>query len=486
VGDNVGDCAGRGADIFESIAAENIGAMVLAASLAAAAGVAFAGGSEGVVLFPMVVAAFGLVGSFLGVLAVRGKDGSNPMDALNLGLYVTMAVAAIGFSGACRWLLHDNSHPDAWLWFTACGMVGLATSMVFVWITQYYTEYRYRPVKSIADASLSGPATNVINGLAVGMESTGLAVITICIAILTSYSLGAWALPGIEGAGLFGTAVATMGMLSTAGFILAMDNFGPITDNAGGIAEMSEQPKHVRERTDLLDSVGNTTKAVTKGYAIGSASLAAFLLFSAYIDEVNHYGTALEAVNVADPLVFVGALIGACLVFVFASLALRAVSNAAQAVIGEVRRQFREKPGILAGTEKPSYRDCVDIVTQAALREMRLPGVLVVATPILTGLIFKYAGTGRAPEVVAGMLIVGTITGILMALFLNNAGGAWDNAKKYIETGVHGGKRSDAHKAAVVGDTVGDPFKDTAGPSIHVLIKLLATVSLVLAPFFLA
>jgi K(+)-stimulated pyrophosphate-energized sodium pump len=290
-------------------------------------------------------------------------------------------------------------------------------------------------------------------------------------------------MPGVEGAALFGTAVATIGMLSTGGYILAMDNFGPITDNAGGIAEMSGQPAEVRKRTDELDSVGNTTKAVTKGYAIGSASLAAFLLFSAYLDEVAHYGAPIESVNIADPIVFVGGLIGAALVSVFASLALRAVSKAAQSIIGEVRRQFREHPGIMDRTEKPSYKDCVDIVTVSALREMRLPGVLVVGVPIATGLLFKF--TGRGHEVVAGTLIVGTVAGILMALFLNNAGGAWDNAKKYIEGGVHGGKRSDAHKAAVVGDTVGDPFKDTAGPSIHVLIKLLATVSLVLAPFFI-
>ena len=481
VGDNVGDCAGRGADIFESIAAENIGAMILAATLASAAAVKFTAGLEGVILFPMVVASFGLVGSFLGVLAVRTKEGANPMDALNMGLYVTMAVAGVGTVGSCYWLLSDANHPNSALYFSLCGVIGLVTSFAFVWITQYYTEYRYRPVKSIVDASVSGPATNVINGLAVGMESTGMAVIVIGAAILTSYFLGDLALGGTVGGGLFGTAVATMGMLSTAGYILAMDNFGPITDNAGGIAEMSGQDKEVRERTDLLDSVGNTTKAVTKGYAIGSASLAAFLLFSAYIDEVNHYGTPLKEVDLANPMVFVGALAGGCLVFVFASLALRAVSRAAQSIIEEVRRQFREKPGILLGTEKPSYSDCVDIVTRAALSEMALPGILVVGTPIVLGLGFQPTGHGH--EVVAGMLIVGTIVGILMALFLNNAGGAWDNAKKYIE--MTGGKRTDPHKAAVVGDTVGDPFKDTAGPSIHVLIKLLATVSLVLAPFFL-
>jgi len=317
-------------------------------------------------------------------------------------------------------------------------------------------------------------------------------VITIGFAIVASYSLGNMSgLVNELGApigGLFGTAVATMGMLGTAGYILAMDVFGPITDNAGGIVEMSRQPQEVRDKTDRLDSVGNTTKALTKGYAIGSAALAAFLLFSAYLDEVrNLTGQALH-VDLSKPVVFVAGLLGAMLVFWFSSLAMTAVHKAASSVITEVRRQFRERPGIMQGTEDPDYATCVDIVTVGALKAMIAPGALVVLFPIIVGLVFKHfggAGEWIGAESVAALLMVGTIAGILMAGFLNNGGGAWDNAKKYIETGAHGGKRSEAHKAAVVGDTVGDPFKDTAGPSLHVLIKLLSTITLVLAPLFI-
>jgi K(+)-stimulated pyrophosphate-energized sodium pump len=288
--------------------------------------------------------------------------------------------------------------------------------------------------------------------------------------------------------GLFGTAVATMGMLGTAGYILAMDVFGPITDNAGGIVEMSRQPESVRDKTDRLDSVGNTTKALTKGYAIGSAALAAFLLFSAYLDEVRNYTGRVLNVDLSKPVVFVAGLLGAMLVFWFSSLAMTAVRKAASSVITEVRRQFRERPGIMQGTEDPDYASCVDIVTVGALKAMVLPGALVVLFPIVVGLLFKHFGQSgefMGAESVAALLMVGTIAGILMAGFLNNGGGAWDNAKKYIETGAYGGKRSEAHKAAVVGDTVGDPFKDTAGPSLHVLVKLLSTITLVLAPLFL-
>jgi K(+)-stimulated pyrophosphate-energized sodium pump len=353
-------------------------------------------------------------------------------------------------------------------------------AQAFVYITQYYTESKYRPVKSIAEASQTGPATNIITGVAVGLECTAVPVIVISIAILSAYYLGGAS--GVPHAGLFGTAVATMGMLGTAAYILAMDTFGPITDNAGGIIEMSGQPEEVRRKTDRLDAVGNTTKALTKGYAIGSAALAAFLLFSAYLDEVAHYGAKLESVNIAKPEVFVGGLLGAALVFLFSALAIRAVGKAAYYVINEVRRQFKENPGILQGTVKPDYARCVDIVTVGALKEMILPGLIAVGTPVAVGLIFRLFGVGA--EAVAALLMVGTIAGILMATFLNNSGGAWDNAKKFIETGAYGGKGSDTHKAAVVGDTVGDPFKDTAGPSLHVLIKLLATITLVLAPLF--
>ncbi|HEX5725349.1 MAG TPA: sodium-translocating pyrophosphatase [Longimicrobiaceae bacterium] len=488
VGDNVGDCAGRGADLFESIAAENIGAMVLGIALVSVLGV------QGI-LFPLAAAAAGLLASIVGVVVVRMKEDEDPMAALNRGFYVTVALALVGLFATCRLLLDPAGSEDAWLRFFGCAVIGILTSVAFVFITQYYTEYRYRPVKSIAQQSLTGPATNIIAGLAVGLESTALPVIMIGTAILSSYWLGSTtgieaagllaegsAATGIDHAGLFGTAVATIGMLSTAGYILAMDNFGPITDNAGGIVEMSHQPDEVRNRTDKLDSAGNTTKALTKGYALGSAGLAAFLLFSAFLDTAREYGAEFVGVNLANPAVFVGGFLGAMLVFLFSATAIRAVGNAAGYVIEEVRRQFRERPGILQNTERPDYAQCVNIVTGGALRQMVLPGVLAVGMPIAAGVVFKLLGAGA--EALAAFLMVGTIAGILMASLLNNGGGAWDNAKKYIEMGEHGGKGSDAHKAAVIGDTVGDPFKDTAGPSLHVLIKLLATVMLVLAPFF--
>ena len=475
VGDNVGDCAGRGADLFESIAAENIGAMILGVILFSQFGIAG-------ILFPLVIGGLGLLCSIIGVMSVRTREDADPMQALNRGYYVTAALVTIVFFFATRWLLNPISAPDAWWHFFICGLIGIATSIAFVFITQYYTEYRYRPVLGIAEASQTGPATNIIAGLAVGMESTVLPVITIAIAIIASYHLGEAS--GVAQAGLFGTAVATMGMLGTAGYILAMDVFGPITDNAGGIVEMSKQPEEIRNITDRLDSVGNTTKALTKGYAIGSAALAAFLLFSAYLDEVRNYrGGVPIKVDLARPEVFVAGLLGAMLVFWFSSLALTAVRKAASSVITEVRRQFRERPGIMLGTESPDYGTAVDIVTVGALKAMIAPGALVVLFPIAVGLVFKQFGVGA--EAVAAFLMIGTIAGILMAGFLNNGGGAWDNAKKYIETGAYGGKRSDAHKAAVVGDTVGDPFKDTAGPSLHVLIKLLSTITLVLAPLFI-
>jgi K(+)-stimulated pyrophosphate-energized sodium pump len=480
VGDNVGDCAGRGADLFESTAAENIGAMILGVLLYPFFGI-------GGILFPLVIGAFGLLASIVGVLVVRTREDQDPMKALNLGYYVVAALVTVALWFTTRWLLNPTSAPDAWWHFFGCGVIGVLTAIAFVYITQYYTEYRYRPVLSIAEASQTGPATNIIAGLAVGMESTVLPVLTIAAAILGAYYLGRTSgllnAGGEPVGGLFGTAVAAVGMLGTAGYILAMDVFGPITDNAGGIAEMSHQPDSVRDKTDRLDSVGNTTKALTKGYAIGSAALAAFLLFSAYLDEVANYTGKIVVVNLANPQLFVAGLLGAMLVFWFSSLAMTAVRKAASSVITEVRRQFKERPGIMKGTELPDYGACVDIVTVGALKAMIFPGALVVMFPIVVGLVFKRFGVGA--EAVAAFLMVGTITGILMAGFLNNGGGAWDNAKKYIETGAYGGKKSDAHKAAVVGDTVGDPFKDTAGPSLHVLIKLLSTITLVLAPLFI-
>ncbi len=478
VGDNVGDCAGRGADLFESTAAENIGAMILGVGLFPYFGL------KGI-LFPLVARAFGLIASIIGIVIVKCREDQDPMSALNRGYYVTSLLAIVGFFIATQWLLavDPTAHPEAtsaWFYFFLCGVIGIAMAQAFVYITQYYTEYKYRPVKTIAEASQTGPATNIIAGIAVGLECTALPVFVISMAIIASYYLGN--MSGVAHAGLFGTAVATMGMLGTAAYILAMDTFGPITDNAGGIIEMSGQPEEVRHKTDRLDAVGNTTKALTKGYAIGSAALAAFLLFSAYLDEVAHYGSKLESVNIAKPEVFVGGLLGAMLVFLFSALAIRAVGKAAYYVINEVRRQFKENPNILKGTAKPDYRQCVDIVTVGALKQMILPGILAVGMPVAVGIVFRLFGIGA--EVVAAFLMVGTIAGILMATFLNNSGGAWDNAKKFIESGQYGGKGSDAHKAAVVGDTLGDPFKDTAGPSLHVLIKLLATITLVLAPLF--
>lgn len=477
VGDNVGDCAGRGADLFESTAAENIGAMILGIILLPKFGVAG-------ILFPLVARAFGIIASIIGIFTVRLKsDDEPPMSALTRGYIITSILVAIGLYFVTKSMLSGVNGDVNFLYFYFAALTGLVMSIVFVYVTQYYTESRFRPVREIAKASVTGPATNIIAGVSVGLEAVAVPILVIAVAILTAYRLGAAALPN---GGLYGTAVATMGMLATVAYILAMDTYGPITDNAGGIIEMSGAPDEVRRRTDRLDASGNTTKALTKGYAVGSAALAAFLLFSAFTDEVQlimqrEFGRPVGAfpVDIGKPEVFVGAMIGAMLVFLFSSTAIRAVGQAAQVVIQEVRSQFKEFPGIMKGTQKPLYGRCVDIVTRGALKAMVLPGLLAVGTPIVVGLILK-------AEAVAAFLMVGTITGVVMALFLNTGGGAWDNAKKYIETGELGGKKSEAHKAAVVGDTVGDPFKDTAGPSLHVLVKLLSTITLVLAGLFVA
>ena len=520
VGDNVGDCAGRGADLFESTAAENVGAMILGAALYPVFGV------KGI-LFPLIVHAINLIASIVGVFVVSTREDEDPMHALNKGFYVTSALALAGFAGAVYTMLNGPQVQPIWL--LGCGVIGLVTAFLFVWITEYYTEAIYRPVKSIVEASVTGPATNIISGLAVGMETPAIPVVVISAALLLSYYFGVQGLAGVAGIsdyakGIYGTAIATMGMLSCAAYILAMDTFGPITDNAGGIIEMSNQPHEIRDRTDKLDSAGNTTKALTKGYAIGSASLAAFLLFSAYLEEIKTIvtdkvalaggymppGWSFTNINLAQVPVFVGALLGAMLTYLFSSLAIKAVGRTAQMVVKDVRDQFKENPGIMLGTSKPDYARCVNIVTGAALKEMVVPGLLAVGLPVAVGLIFRHLSSsyqansalyapgailpvpaiGGVPvnlagaEAVAGLLMVGTISGVLLAMLMNNGGGAWDNAKKFIETGQYGGKKSEAHKAAVVGDTVGDPFKDTAGPSLHVLIKLLATITLVLAPLF--
>jgi K(+)-stimulated pyrophosphate-energized sodium pump len=525
VGDNVGDCAGRGADLFESTAAENIGAMILGSSLALATG------NISWVLFPLVMNAFGLIASAIGLLSVTPRSVPNPdqagdrdlsaiaMGRLNVGYYITCALSVVGVFAGSAMLLNGSGVSatggiPAWVWYGFCGLVGIALSLAFVYITQYYTAGTWRPVREIAAASMTGPATTIITGIAVGFECVALPVLAISGALGLSYFLGSQVtiagLPsiGFNVSGIFGTAVATMGMLMSCAYTLAMDTFGPITDNAGGIVEMSGQAEDVRDITDALDGVGNTTKALTKGYGIGSASLAAFLLFSAYLDVLYNLSKgpkganpAVYNVNLSNLPVFIAALIGLTLIFFFSSLAIRAVGAAARRMIEEVRRQFRENPKIMADDPAervdPDYARCVDISTRGALRAMVWPGIVAVLVPIAIGVIL-------GPQAEAGLLMVGTMGGIVMALFLNNGGGAWDNAKKYIEagflrvnakgdvvspndqSGIILGKKSEPHKASVVGDTVGDPFKDTAGPSLHILIKLLSTITLVLAPLYVA
>ncbi|GMH36337.1 hypothetical protein BSKO_04205 [Bryopsis sp. KO-2023] len=495
VGDNVGDCAARGADLFESIAAEVISAMILGGTLCKKSKLP---DSTGFILFPLVVHTMDLIVSAAGIMSIGGRStrsNEDPYSVMTGGYNVAIVLSIISFIGSCRFMLYTPVAPNAWLYFAGCGMVGVATAYVFVWIAQYYTDYKFRPVRMVAEASTTGHATNIIAGVGLGMEATALPVIAMSTALISSYWLGnSSGLMDAEGkpsGGLFGTAVATMGMLSTAAYVLSMDIFGPIADNAGGIIEMSQQPESVREITDLLDAVGNTTKATTKGYAIGSAGLASFLLFSAYLDEVSSFtGKPFKQVDIAIPEVFIGGLLGSMLVYLFSAWACVAVGRSAQEVVNEVRRQFAERPGIMTFNEKPDYARCVSIVAESALREMVRPGLLAVFAPCIVGVIFRIFGAYTGQELlgakaVAGMLMFATVAGILMALFLNTAGGAWDNAKKYVETGAHGGKGSEAHKAAVTGDTVGDPFKDTAGPSLHVLIKMLATITLVMAPLFL-
>ncbi len=491
VGDNVGDIAGRGADLFESITGENIGAMILGAGLAS-----FALVSSGAipnynvanwVLFPLVARGFGLLAAIVGMFFVYARGREDPFKSLTRGLLVTAVLAMLGFFGTTVWLLgFENIN----LFFAA--LTGIIAALVITWVTDYYTSYAWRPVRTIANASESGPAPGIATGLSVGMESTGLFVLVIASAILISYILGGGVdalkplVPGYAPAsladanlvgakvhlGIYSTAIATMGMLSVTPFILAMDGFGPITDNAAGIVEMSGLPKEQRDIGDLMDSAGNTTKALTKGYGVASAALAAFLLFSAFLEVAN-----LNGVDLARPSVFVGALVGAMLIFVFSSMAVNAVGKTAAHMIQEVRRQFREIKGIMDGTAKPDYSKCVDISTRAALRNMIVPSLLVVLTPIAVGLVL-------GAEAVGALLMIGTVAGIMMALFMNNGGGAMDNAKKFVEAGNLGGKGSPTHAATVIGDTVGDPLKDTAGPSLHVVVKLLNTITLSLAPLF--
>lgn len=479
VGDNVGDCAGRGADLFESTVAENIGAMILGIVVYAITGdVAW-------ILFPLVIRAAGIIASMIGILSVNIRGDENPMNALNRGYYLAVGLSIIGMIFIVPHMLNN------W-WLVGAGVVGIVTSVVVVYIIQYYTEARFRPVKSIVESSKTGPATNIVTGVAVGFETTLATAVTIGIALLLAYWTGT--MTGLPGGGGFGTAVATMGMLMTCPYILSEDTFGPITDNANGINEMAGAGEDTRRITDRLDAVGNTTKTLTKGYAMVSAGLAAFLLFQAYLDRVA-FLRGLESFNIVNLVrvdVFVGALLAVMLVFLFSSLAMRAVSKTASKIIEEVRHQFRAFPGILTGETRPDYARAVDITARASLKGMIAPGLLPVLAPVVIGVIFRLSASYDAAMVVAALLMVGTIGGILLASFMNNGGAAWDNAKKYIEDGQLKdeagnilGEGSPAHAAAVVGDTVGDPLKDTAGPSLHVLVKLLATVTLVMCPLFI-
>ena len=450
VGDNVGDVAGMGADLFESY----VGALVSALTLGVLVQGRFPAAGT---MFPLAIAAVGILASVIATFFVRGRDDANPHSALKMGTYVSagiVAVASIAFSK----VFFDS-------FFYAMAIVaGLIVGLVIGFVTEVYTSGDYRSVKGIAEQSVTGSATTIISGVAVGMMSTWVPIVLICVGIYVSYAVTG---------NLYGIALAAVGMLSTTGITVAVDAYGPIADNSGGIAEMSGLDHHVREITDKLDAVGNTTAAIGKGFAIGSAALTALALFVSYAEEVS-----LKSIDLLSPNVVIGLLIGGMLPFAFSALTMESVSKAANKMIEEVRRQFREIPGILEGTGRPDYTSCVSISTRAALHEMIVPGLMAVIVPLLVGILL-------GPAALGGLLAGALTTGVLLAIYMSNAGGAWDNAKKYIEEGFHGGKGSPAHKAAVVGDTVGDPFKDTSGPSINILIKLMTVVALVFAPVFL-